>query len=107
VNYAKIEKAKKYMDEHYAEIKSIRQAADYVDMSYEHFLRSFRAAAGITPKKYLDTVRVQKAHEYLLMTQYKCYSIARLVGLEHEASLSKLFKRMGYKSPKKYRRPGN
>ncbi len=76
-------------------------------MNYEYFLRSFRVAVGITSKKYLDMVRVQKAHEYLLMTEYKCYSIARLVGLEDEESLSKLFKRMGYKNPKKYRSPGN
>jgi len=75
-------------------------------MSYEYLLRSFRAAIGISPKKYLDTIRAQKAHKLLLTTQYKCYSIARLVGLENEQSLSKLFKRMGYKNPKKYRRAG-
>ena len=91
------------MEEHYAEIKSIRQVADYVEMSYEYFLRSFRAVAGISPKKYLDTIRVQKAHEYLLMTQYKCYSIARLVGLEDDNALYRLFKRMGYNNPGHYR----
>jgi len=103
MNYAKIEQAKKYMDDHYAGIQSIRQVADYVDMSYEYLLRSFRIAFGITPKKYLDTVRVQKAHEYLLMTEYKCYSIARLVGLENENALYRLFKRIGYKNPGHYR----
>jgi transcriptional regulator GlxA family with amidase domain len=103
MNYAKIEKAIKYIDEHYAEMKSIRQVADYVDMSYEYFLRSFRSAVGISPKKYLDTVRVQKAHEYILMTPYKCYSIALLAGLENENALYRLFKRMGYKNPRHYR----
>ena len=103
MNYAKIEQAKKYIAEHYAEIKSICQVAEYVDMNYEHFLRSFRVAVGITPKKYLDTVRVQKAHKLLLTTQYKCYSIARLVGLEDDNALYRLFKRMGYKNPGHYR----
>jgi len=103
MNCTKIEQAKKYMDEHYAEIQSIRRIADYVGMNYEHLLCSFRWAVGITPKKYLDTVRVQKAHEYLLMTQYKCYNIARLVGLEDDNALYRLFKRMGYKIPGHYR----
>lgn len=95
------------MDEHYADIKSIRQAADYVEMNYEYFIRLFRAANGISPKKYLDTVRVQKAHDLLLTTDHKCYSIALLVGLENENALYRLFKRLGYINPKIYRRPGN
>jgi len=90
------------MDEHYTEIKSIRQVAGYVDLNYEYFIRSFRATAGIAPKKYLDMVRVQKAHELLFTTEYKCYSIARLVGLEDDNALYRLFKRMGYKNPGHY-----
>ena len=103
MNYAKIEHAKDYIENHCNTIKSVKDIADHIDMNSEYLTRTFRQAYGHTPKKYLDTIRLQKALDLLRTTNHKCYSIALIIGLKNERDLSMLFKRMGYKNPRHYR----
>ncbi len=66
-----------------------------------HFLRLFKFAFGLSPHQFITQVRIQKAKEWLLHTDWPIHLIATSIGLENTSSFSRLFhKKVGvYPSP--------
>jgi AraC-like DNA-binding protein len=75
-----------------------------VDMSRTAFAARFRQLVGEPPMSYLARVRLGHAAGYLSTTDMTVRQIARLVGYENEASLSKAFRRAFGHAPGEYRR---
>jgi len=75
-----------------------------VDMSRTAFAARFRQLVGEPPISYLARVRLGHAAGYLSSTDMTVRQIARLVGYENEASLSKAFRRAFGHAPGEYRR---
>jgi AraC-like DNA-binding protein len=73
-------------------------------MSRTAFAARFRQLVGEPPISYLARVRLGHAAGYLSSTDMTVRQIARLVGYENEASLSKAFRRAFGHAPGQYRR---
>jgi AraC-like DNA-binding protein len=75
-----------------------------VGLSRSVFAARFREQIGEPPMGYLARVRLGQAAGYLSTTDKTVGQIARLVGYESEASLSKAFRRAFGRAPGEYRR---
>jgi AraC-like DNA-binding protein len=83
---------------------TVADLARKAGLSRTAFATRFRAAVGEPPMSYLARVRLGQAAGYLSTTDKTVGQIARLVGYESEASLSKAFRRAFGRAPGEYRR---
>jgi len=83
---------------------TVADLARKVDMSRTAFAARFRQLVGEPPMSYLSRVRLGHAAGYLSTTDMTVRQVARMVGYENEASLSKAFRRAFGHAPGKYRR---
>ena len=82
---------------------TLAELAHEVGTSRSAFASRFRAATGESPMRYVATVRLGLAAGYLGTTNLSVNAIARRVGYDSDASLSKAFKREFGVSPGAYR----
>jgi transcriptional regulator GlxA family with amidase domain len=81
----------------------VESLADFMAMSPRHFSRCFHQQTGMTPGKYLEKIRLEKARELLGTTTGSIKSIAYLCGFQQEERLRRLFiKQLGI-TPTQYR----
>jgi transcriptional regulator GlxA family with amidase domain len=83
---------------------TVADLARKVDMSRTAFAARFRQLVGEPPMSYLTRVRLGHAAGYLSSTDMTVRQVARMVGYENEASLSKAFRRAFGDAPGEYRR---
>jgi len=77
--------------------------ADFMAMSPRHFSRCFHQQTGMSPGKYLEKIRLEKARELLANTTQPIKSVAHLCGFQQEERLRRLFvKQLGI-TPSQYR----
>jgi len=73
-------------------------------LSKYHFLRSFKAFTGITPARYLNGLRIERAQQILRrQSGVPLSEVARLVGFSEPAALSRAFQRLVGVRPGGYR----
>ncbi len=99
----RLDKARRHIDEHYAEPLDLHQLARIACFSRYHFLRLFRTVYGITPHRYLMQRRVAVAKEMLIINKFNVTEVCYEVGFESLGSFSLLFKRLTGKPPLAYR----
>ena len=81
---------------------SVREMARFCNVSEMHLRRLFREHTGMTPKAYLDNVRVQYAVEQLA-GQRSIAEIARSLGFSDPFHFSRRFKQLTGLAPRAYR----
>lgn len=64
-DYARIEQAIRYLDEHAKDQPSLKDVADHLGLSEYHFQRLFSRWAGISPKRFLQYVTKEHAKQLL------------------------------------------
>ena len=96
-------KAIEYMEQHYAEPFDINALCKLLFLSKSHFIHKFHAQTGMSPKKYLTNLRVQKAKRYLGQTKKSIAEIAILTGFENEKNIYYAFKTVVGYSPTEFR----
>ncbi|TXL82040.1 helix-turn-helix transcriptional regulator [Vineibacter terrae] len=77
-------------------------------VSPDHFLRTFKATAGVSPYQYVLTRRVERAKR--LLTEEAGSSLADIAarcGFSHQEHLSRMFRRFTGSTPGRYRRDGS
>jgi transcriptional regulator GlxA family with amidase domain len=95
--------------QHWLQAKGAR-AIGVADMAREAgleertFLRRFKAAAGLKPTEYAQSVRMEKARELLQFTRRTVEQIAWTVGYEDATAFRRIFTRLVGLSPGDYRR---
>lgn len=99
--HTSIQKARNYLDEHYAENISLGQLAALVNLSPFHLLRAFRNQVGLPPHTYQTQVRVTQAR-HLLRLHVSCIDTALAVGFADQSHFSKHFKRIVGVPPGQY-----
>ncbi|OMF37823.1 AraC family transcriptional regulator [Paenibacillus sp. FSL H8-0548] len=99
-----LQKAKDYLETHYAEGISIGSVADYVGVDRTHFSKQFNKAYGLSPMKFVQRLRMNEAILLLKQTDYKLAEIAQSVGYPDLFSFSKAFKKQIGVSPAIYRK---
>lgn len=72
---------------------ALAELARSAGLSRFHFVRAFRAAAGLTPMRWLRQQRLQAARTLLLTTGQPLRAIASQVGFADEFQLSRVFRR--------------
>ncbi|OUP66637.1 AraC family transcriptional regulator [Sellimonas sp.] len=95
---------KAYIEKHYSEHIKIQDIADFLGLNPHYVTAVFKKKFGLTPKRYLTEIRVEKAKAFLADTEYPLQVIANAVGLENPFSFSRLFKSMTGVSPSEYRK---
>ena len=98
-----IMKAIEYMEQHYMEPFDVNVLCQHLFLSKSHFIHKFHAQTGISPKRYLTNVRVQKAKRYLAQTKKSVAEIAQLTGFENEKNIYYAFMTVVGCSPSDFR----
>ncbi len=79
---------------HLTEDLSVAILADKMNMSVRHFSRSFMAATGSTPSKYVENLRVEKARLLLSTSNLSLEETAKLVGFNSCEQMRRSFLRV-------------
>ena len=93
--------AKREIDTNYACKQSIARLADFVAMPRIKFIREFAATFGITPYRYLLSVRFQRALTLLEYSEASFDVVASATGFGSASSMQRAFKRFAGVAPAK------
>ena len=99
-----IERAKEYINEHYAKDITLDDVADCVSLSTVYLSRYFKQITGENFINYLSKVRMEKAMELLGDSRYKVYEVSQMVGYQSIKYFSGIFRRHTGLLPSDYRR---
>ena len=95
------------LNSRYGEELSVDQIADELHISKFYFIRKFSKEIGMTPKKFLTNIRIEKARTLLVSTNKTIYQIAVLTGFKNEENIYYAFKKELNVSPDYFRRNVN
>jgi AraC-like DNA-binding protein len=93
-----------YVAAHYAEDITLDQLAQLVGTSSVNFRRQFTRTFGISPGRYITTIRLNAVRKLLETTEKLVSEIAAETGFWDQSHLTKLFKRERGITPGEYRR---
>ncbi len=96
-------RARDAMDRAYAEPLDVRAVAAVAHCSEAHFSRSFRAAFGETPHRYLQRRRVERSMFLLRETERSVTDICFDVGFTSLGTFSRTFREIIGETPSSYR----
>jgi transcriptional regulator GlxA family with amidase domain len=99
-------RARDAMDRSYASELDIAALARIACVSEAHFIRTFRAAFGETPNRYLQRRRVERAMFLLRSSDRSVTDICMDVGFSSLGTFSRVFSAIVGESPSSYRRRG-
>jgi len=89
--------------EHIDETVSVETMADRVSMSPRNFSRVFKAGVGMTPGRYVETLRLDRARELLAAGDDTLETVAEASGFGREERLRRAFMRRYNITPAQYR----
>jgi len=85
-------------------VTDLKTFAGLAHLSISHFSAVFKESTGYSPVEYFNHLKIQKACQYLLLTQMTVKEIAAQLGIDDPYYFSRMFSRlMGY-SPMTYRK---
>ncbi len=99
-----VEKVKLFMHENYMEDLSIKELSDIACVSTNYFSHMFKRETGKNYKAYLTEIRMQKAQELLLGTDFMIYEISEMVGYNNTRTFTDAFKQTYSVSPIEFRK---
>lgn len=99
---AAIEHTQDYMVQHYQEPLTLESLAQLAGLSVSHYSRLFKKVIGYSPIDYLTHLRMDRAKELLVLSDYRLKSIAHSVGYGDEFYFSRIFKKVVGLSPREY-----
>ncbi|GAK41876.1 helix-turn-helix domain-containing protein [Paenibacillus urinalis] len=92
-----------FMTRHLDGNVGVQEIASSVHISVSLASQLFKQETGETIHDYFTKLRVEKAGELLIETDYKLAEIARMVGYQHENSFIRVFRKLKDITPGKYR----
>ena len=90
-----------YLEEHSGEPVSLDQLGEVAGLSKYYLLRSFTKQKGISPYRYLETIRIAKARK-LLERNVPMIEVALQTGFADQSHFSRFFKRLIGVTPRQY-----
>lgn len=91
-----------YMVNHYHKPLTLQDLAQIAGLSVSHYSRLFKRYAGYSPIDYLTHLRMDRAKELLVLSDYKLKGIAKSVGYNDEFYFSRMFKKVVGMSPSEF-----
>ena len=98
-----LRRARDHMDRHYDSPLDLDRLAGVAGVSKFHFARSFEAAYGETPIRYLTRRRIERAQDLLRTANLTVTEVCMLVGFASLGSFSSRFTQLVGESPTVYR----
>jgi len=102
-SYWVVEKAMKYVTEHYSEDVKASEVAEWLNITPNHFSYIFKQNTGKNFKEYINDVRITQAQRLLASTNDKVFEIADQVGYKEYKYFVSVFKAVTGMTPKEYR----
>ncbi len=99
-----LREVRRYVLENLADDLSVEELAAHAHMSPRHFARSFRAETGVTPARYVESVRLEAARRALEDTSLSVAAVAHTCGFGTPETLRRVFLRSLGVGPAEYRR---
>ncbi|GAB3417672.1 helix-turn-helix domain-containing protein [Niabella aquatica] len=81
---------------------SVDDLAEYVNMSRATFYRKLKSISKLSPKDFIDRIRLKKAAELIAENDNKLFQVANKVGFGSQSSFGRNFQKHFNLSPKKY-----
>ncbi len=97
-----IEQTIDYMVIHYKEALSLGALSYMAGLSVSHYSRLFKKYTGYSPIDYLTHLRMDRAKELIILSDYRLKSIAQSVGYQDEFYFSRIFKKVVGISPTEF-----
>ena len=98
-----IENITEYIDSHLEENIKVTDIAEECHLSYSGFAAKFREQYGVSCKEYIERMRIFKAEEYLLFTDYDLTFISQQTGFSDCSHFIRSFKKYRGITPKQFR----
>ncbi|GAB1359294.1 AraC family transcriptional regulator [Porphyromonadaceae bacterium] len=92
-----------YMQEHLESNLTLNELASHFRYSSSHFSMLFQNETGVSPMHYFTRLKIQKACQYIELTNLKLNEISVKLGYEEPAYFSRIFSRSIGVSPSEYR----
>ena len=93
-----------YLQEHVETNLTLKDLAEYFKYSESHFSNLFQKETGTSPINYFTRLKIQKACQYIELTDMKLNEIAMRLGFEEQAYFSRVFTKVMGISPSSYRK---
>lgn len=93
----------KYISDHYDQPITVQQLADIENYNATYYNDWFKEQTGFSPSLYLRYVRINKAKELLIESQFSIMEIAVMVGYSSNSTLTRAFHSLTGMTPKAYR----
>jgi len=93
-----------YMQENLENNLSLDQLAAYFRYSSSHFSMLFQKETNVSPINYFIRLKIQKACQYIVLTNLKLNEIATKLGFEEPAYFTRVFTKIMGISPSAYRK---
>ena len=98
-----IYKAIVFINDNYANNISVAECAEFVNMSYSYFSRSFKRITRKSFREYINYVRINQAEKLLLSTDKSITDICFACGYNDESYFIAQYKKLRGKTPYSYR----
>lgn len=98
-----VEAAKAYMQINFHNYITISEVASYIYIDPRYMYNLFIKYEGVSPKKYLNNLKISKACELLEKTNLSISEVANSVGYDDSLQFSKFFTSQMKISPSKYK----
>ena len=82
---------------------TLKQLAKHVNRSVPHFASEFKKKTGYSPIDYHNRLRIQKACQYLDMTEMRIKEVSYALGYNDPYYFSRLFSKITGQSPRSYK----
>jgi len=98
------QKTQNWLVEHLHKKLDVSSVADHMNMSTRNFTRVFTKQTGMSPAKFIEKLRVEKARKYLEDTEMSIERVAEQCGLGDLTNMRRTFLRHLMTTPSDYRR---
>lgn len=99
-----VERATAYMLQHLETSLTLDDLARAVHLSRPHLVQVFKEVTGATPIDYYTRLKIQRACQYLDLTDLSIKEVARQVGIHDPYYFSRLFRKLMRQTPSEYRK---
>lgn len=105
-NPSEIMMAAAYIREHFQEEIDLEKCAANAHLSLSRFSHTFTEKIGISPHKFILSLRIDAAKEFLLYSSLNVNEVSETVGFPDSSYFSRLFRKYTGVSPSDYRKAG-